>query len=46
VVIAGGQAALAEKIVRIGHLGAVAEADIDGTLAAMSAALTKLGFKK
>lgn len=38
-VIAGGQKELADKIVRIGHLGLVSEADIDACLDAMKSAL-------
>lgn len=38
-IIAGGQKELSEKIVRIGHLGWVTEADIDTCLDAMTAAL-------
>ncbi|MBI4673105.1 MAG: alanine--glyoxylate aminotransferase family protein [Chloroflexi bacterium] len=38
-VIAGGQKELTDKIVRIGHLGWVNEADIDACLHAMTAAL-------
>ncbi len=40
-VIAGGQKELADKIVRIGHLGWVNEADIDACLDAMTAALAQ-----
>lgn len=41
-VIAGGQKELADKIVRIGHLGWVKEADIDACLDAMKNAVTQL----
>ena len=39
VVIAGGQGALAGRIIRIGHLGWVTEADVDEVLAALERAL-------
>jgi len=42
VILAGGQDHLADLIVRIGHLGAVVEADIDDALEAMAKALRKL----
>ncbi len=44
VVLAGGQGALSGKIVRIGHMGLVSEADIDEALTALGEALTRLGF--
>jgi aspartate aminotransferase-like enzyme len=43
-VIAGGQKELTDKIVRIGHLGWVSEADIDACLDAMTAALNDVTF--
>jgi aspartate aminotransferase-like enzyme len=44
VVIAGGQGKLEGKILRIGHLGAVSERDIAGTLRALARALVRLGY--
>jgi aspartate aminotransferase-like enzyme len=44
-VLAGGQASLAGKIFRIGHLGLVSEADIDATMDALRLALPKVGFQ-
>jgi aspartate aminotransferase-like enzyme len=44
-VLAGGQARLAGKIFRIGHLGLVSEADIDLTIKELRAALPKVGYK-
>ncbi len=44
-VLAGGQASLAGKIFRIGHLGYVTDADIDATLEALRQALPKVGYK-
>jgi aspartate aminotransferase-like enzyme len=43
-ILAGGQARLAGKIFRIGHLGWVTEDDIERTLAALSEALPRVGF--
>ncbi len=43
VVLAGGQGDLAGKIVRIGHLGLVSEADIDEALDALAKGLAALG---
>ena len=43
-VIAGGQGALTGKIIRIGHLGLVSEADIRACLDALRLALPRLGF--
>jgi PfpI family intracellular protease len=43
-VLAGGQAALAGKIFRIGHLGLVSEADIRGCVDALRQALPRVGF--
>ena len=43
-VVAGGQGALEGKIIRIGHLGYVAEQDIDEALGALSESLIRLGF--
>ncbi len=45
VVLAGGQGSLSGKIVRIGHMGLVSEADIDAALAALGQALARLGFR-
>lgn len=45
VVLAGGQGPLAGKIVRIGHLGLVAESDISEALSALGSALASLGFR-
>ncbi|MCJ7491255.1 MAG: alanine--glyoxylate aminotransferase family protein [Dehalococcoidia bacterium] len=43
-VLAGGQASLAGKIFRIGHLGLVTEKDITDCLAALKLALPRVGF--
>jgi aspartate aminotransferase-like enzyme len=43
-VLAGGQAALAGKIFRIGHLGLVSEADIQSCMDALRQALPRVGF--
>jgi aspartate aminotransferase-like enzyme len=43
-VLAGGQAALAGKIFRIGHLGLVSEADIQSCMDALRKALPRVGF--
>ncbi len=43
-VLAGGQASLTGKIFRIGHLGLVNEKDINDCLAALKAALPRVGF--
>jgi aspartate aminotransferase-like enzyme len=45
-VLAAGQGKLAGKIVRIGHMGIVENADIDAAIEALASALDKLGFKK
>jgi aspartate aminotransferase-like enzyme len=45
VVLAGGQTTLAGKIIRIGHLGWVTEADIQATIDALRVALPKLGYQ-
>ncbi len=45
-VLAGGQGKLAGKIVRIGHMGLVEEADIDAAVSALGAALERLGYKR
>jgi aspartate aminotransferase-like enzyme len=45
VVLAGGQSRLDGTIFRIGHLGYVSEADIDGVIQALRAALPVVGFK-
>lgn len=45
IVLAGGQAGLAGRIFRIGHLGFVTEADIDDVIAQLRLALPKLGYK-
>ena len=44
VVLAGGQGAMDGQVFRIGHLGYVTEADIDGVLEALKVALPKVGF--
>ena len=44
VVVGGGQASLAGKIIRIGHMGYVSEEDLQNTLDALRIALTTLGF--
>jgi aspartate aminotransferase-like enzyme len=44
VVIAGGQGAVKEQIVRLGHLGYVDETDILATLAALELSLRELGW--
>ncbi len=43
-VLAGGQAALAGKIFRIGHLGLVSDGDITACLDALKLALPRVGF--
>jgi aspartate aminotransferase-like enzyme len=45
VILGGGQQILEGKIFRIGHLGWVEEADIDGVFTALKEALPKAGFK-
>ena len=45
VVVAGGQARLAGKIFRIGHLGLVSEDDIRHALDALAQALPRVGYK-
>ena len=45
IVIAGGQAHLKGKIMRIGHMGNVSKRDILCTLAALELALKEVGFK-
>jgi aspartate aminotransferase-like enzyme len=45
-VLAAGQGKLMGKIVRIGHLGLVSNADIDAAVGALDAALARLGYKK
>lgn len=44
VVLAGGQATLEGQIFRIGHLGHVSTAEIDGVLDALRVVLPKVGF--
>ena len=44
VVLAGGQASLAGKIFRIGHMGQTTETDIDGALNALKIVLPEIGF--
>jgi aspartate aminotransferase-like enzyme len=44
VVVAGGQAKLSGKIIRIGHLGVVDEEDIRHTLEALEGALPRVGY--
>ena len=43
--LSGGQQRLEGKIFRIGHLGYVNEADIDGVIDGLRAALPRIGFK-
>ena len=43
-VFAGGQGRLSGRLIRIGHLGWVSEADIDGALAALEASLAIQGW--
>jgi aspartate aminotransferase-like enzyme len=43
-IIAGGQAKLAGKIFRIGHLGFVSEEDIKAALDVLAKALPRVGF--
>ncbi|MBI2866218.1 MAG: alanine--glyoxylate aminotransferase family protein [Chloroflexi bacterium] len=43
--LAGGQDQLSGKVFRIGHLGYVTEADIDGALLALEKALAAQGYK-
>jgi aspartate aminotransferase-like enzyme len=45
-VLAAGQGKLMGKIVRIGHMGIVDEADINSAILALEAALDRLGYKK
>ena len=45
VVLASGQEALKDKIIRIGHMGDTSVADIQGVLDALNVALRKLGFE-
>jgi aspartate aminotransferase-like enzyme len=45
VVLAGGQAKLAGKIFRIGHLGWVSEEDIRATIDALRSALPRVGYQ-
>jgi len=45
VVLSGGQQKLDGKIFRIGHLGWVAEDDIEGVISALKVALPQAGFK-
>lgn len=45
VVLSGGQLQLANVIFRIGHLGHVTEADIDGVLNALKVVLPQMGFQ-
>ena len=44
VVVAGGQGKLEGKIIRIGHLGEVAEKEIEEFLGALKATLSRVGF--
>ena len=44
VVLAGGQASLSGKIIRIGHMGITHEKDIQETLDALSVVLPEVGF--
>jgi len=43
VIVAGGQQALADTIIRIGHLGYVSPLDLAATIAALEMALARLG---
>jgi aspartate aminotransferase-like enzyme len=43
-VVAGGQGALTGKIIRIGHLGLVSEADLQACFDALKLALPRVGF--
>ena len=43
-VVAGGQGSLTGKIIRIGHLGLVSEADLQACLDALKLALPRVGF--
>ena len=43
-VVAGGQAKLAGKIIRFGHLGLVSDEDIEAALGALAKALPRVGF--
>jgi aspartate aminotransferase-like enzyme len=45
VVLAGGYTKLEGKVFRIGHLGKVSEAEIQGVLDALKVVLPKVGFK-
>jgi aspartate aminotransferase-like enzyme len=45
VVLAGGQAKLAGKIFRIGHLGFVSQQDLDDVFARLRQALAQMGYK-
>ncbi|MCY4655097.1 MAG: alanine--glyoxylate aminotransferase family protein [Dehalococcoidia bacterium] len=45
VIISGGQASLAGRILRIGHMGRTTEGDIQDTLDAIEDVLPKVGFK-
>ena len=43
VIIAGGQAGLAGKIFRIGHMGITPQSDIDGVMDALETVLKSVG---
>ncbi len=45
VIVSGGQASLAGRIFRIGHMGRTTESDIQDTLDAIENVLPKVGFK-
>ena len=45
VIVSGGQASLAGRIFRIGHMGRTTESDIQDTLDAIEDVLPKVGFK-
>ena len=45
VIVSGGQAALAGRIFRIGHMGRTDESDIQDTLDAIAQTLPKVGFR-
>ena len=46
IVLGGGQLSLGGKIFRIGHMGWVAEEDIDVVISALKVALPKAGFRR
>ncbi len=46
VIVSGGQASLAGRIFRIGHMGRTSESDIQNTLDAIAQTLPQVGFKE